>query len=213
MYYVNKFWEPSVSYKNCLVFTISRLIVSEFPGRMKNFLISKETEAEGISDICHLCSIKCNIIIIKYKSQSIDPKGAKVWVILDVKKYCLWWYWMRVKGILNQQWKEMTNTNYVFMTCGLSTKARVCFPALFHALQFSIPSLLICQCSSWWYRMTIKEAIDKWEVPWHCPLSILNDLKRKISILLSEEYLISSLIRRTCERWDFVPFRLMNLPL
>lgn len=83
---MNKFWEPSVSYKYWLVFTISRLIVSEFPGSMKNFLIFKETEAEGISDICHRCSIKCNIKIMKYKSQSIDPKGTKVWVSLDVQK-------------------------------------------------------------------------------------------------------------------------------
>lgn len=67
-----------MSYKNFLVFTISRLIVSEFPGSKKNVLISKEIEAERISDIYHLCSIKCNIIIIKYKSQSVDLERAKV---------------------------------------------------------------------------------------------------------------------------------------
>lgn len=87
---MNNFWEPSVSYKKYLVFPISRLIVSEFPGNMKKkFLISKETEVEGIFDIYHLCSIKCNIIIIKYKSQSIYPGGAKVWVILAVQKIIL----------------------------------------------------------------------------------------------------------------------------
>lgn len=36
-----------------------------------------------------LCSIKCNIIIIQYKSQSIDPEGVKVRVMLAAQKIIL----------------------------------------------------------------------------------------------------------------------------
>lgn len=46
-----------MSYKNDLVFIISRLIVPEYPGNMRNFFISKETEARGIFDIFHLTSL------------------------------------------------------------------------------------------------------------------------------------------------------------